>query len=862
MDKKSKILILGTLIGVALILVVGFTYAYWSTTKIQESTNIIATSCIDLTIVNEENAINLEKTYPISDEEGMGLTPFEITIKNTCDTTIEYQANLEVLGNTTLDSKYLAIKVDDNEIALLNTLDSNVETTIEGAKEGRKLATGVLGPNEWYTHSIRIWMDKDVEYTEETINKRFESKVVIEGNAIEDKSDYRIEGIITEDNEGKTPLGNTDIVLKDNKENEYPTTTDENGNFSTEVPRGGYDVYYGDTLIGSIGTNGTTISETGYIISSIAASVLKATTYNDTTAFRSNTYKQKIKNITIENKIDIPETVTEEEKWDISEAQDGSIMSYVVPNETSGYYDLYIQSNNRILGNENMSYWFAYFNYVESLNGLNLIDTSNVTDMSYMFHWTGFYSKNLTIDLSNFDTSNVTNMSYMFYQTGYKSQNLTIDVSNFDTSNVTNMSYMFNRTGQYSTNLTLDLSSFNTGNVTNMLEMFYYTGQNSTNLTLDLSSFNTSKVTDMSSMFYGTGENSTSLTIDVSNFDTSNVTDMSEMFYHTGSTSQSFTLDVSSFDTSKVTDMSSMFYYTGRNSKNLTIDVSNFDTSNVTDMSSMFNFTGFSNPNFTLNVSNFDTSKVTNMSSMFKMTGYSSTNFTIDVSNFDTSNVTDMSYMFDYTGYSSQRLTLDLSSFNTSKVTNMSGMFCGTGYNSQNFTLDLSNFDTSNVTNMRSMFNDTGYNVTNFTLDLSSFDTSNVTNMEEMFDNTGHNSQNFTLDVSSFDTSNVSNMSYMFYSTGYSDLNFTLDVSNFDTSKVTNMSYMFFGTGYNSTKLNTTITIRNTGTTSYKNIFDSIAIKTGAKLTVNYTASTSDLVDKMIATADGNSNVVKGVQVD
>ncbi|MGM9834241.1 MAG: BspA family leucine-rich repeat surface protein [Bacilli bacterium] len=718
MDKKSKILILGTLIGVALILVVGFTYAYWSTTKIQESTNIIATSCIDLTIVNEENAINLEKTYPISDEEGMGLTPFEITIKNTCDTTIEYQANLEVLGNTTLDSKYLAIKVDDNEIALLNTLDSNVETTIEGAKEGRKLATGVLGPNEWYTHSIRIWMDKDVEYTEETINKRFESKVVIEGNAIEDKSDYRIEGIITEDNEGKTPLGNTDIVLKDNKENEYPTTTDENGNFSTEVPRGGYDVYYGDTLIGSIGTNGTTISETGYIISSIAASVLKATTYNDTTAFRSNTYKQKIKNITIENKIDIPETVTEEEKWDISEAQDGSIMSYVVPNETSGYYDLYIQSNNRILGNTDMSYWFKNFQYLDSLNGLDLIDTSNVTNMKYMFSFTGSNSEILTLDLSNFDTSNVTDMSAMFQGLRcYRNQEFALDLSSFDTSKVTNMSNMFEDTGQNSTN---------------------------------------------------------------------------------------FTLDVSSFDTSKVTNMTYMFSYTGQNSEN----------------------------------------------------------FALDLSNFDTSNVTNMSRMFEYTGYKSQNLTLNLSSFNTSKVTNMSMMFSYTGQNSTNLTLNLSNFDTSNVTNMVSMFNSTGQNSTNLTLDLSSFDTSKVTDMSGMFSYTGHNSQSFDLDLSSFNTSNVTNMKRMFYYTGYSNPNFTLDVSSFDTSKVTDMREMLYYTGYKSTKLNTAITIRNSGTTSYSNMLKGVANMTGTKLTVNYTSATSDLVDNMIATAQGNVNVVKGVQVD
>ena len=71
-----------------------------------------------------------------------------------------------------------------------------------------------------------------------------------------------------------------------------------------------------------------------------------------------------------------------------------------------------------------------------------------------------------TLNLSSFDTSNVTNMSYMFYDTALT----TLDLSHFDTSNVTNMARMFS--GIYS--LTeLDLSSFDTSKVTNMSSMFY-----------------------------------------------------------------------------------------------------------------------------------------------------------------------------------------------------------------------------------------------------------------------------------------------------------------------------------------------------------------------------------------------------
>ena len=371
--------------------------------------------------------------------------------------------------------------------------------------------------------------------------------------------------------------------------------------------------------------------------------MLKSTTKLDKTAFRSNIYKEKIKTITFEDQINVPETAIE--SWDVSESQNGAYMAYVVPNEAdSTYYDLYIQGDGKIYANENMSYWFNGLTYVDAINGLELLETENVTSMKCMFSSTGYNSTNFTLDVSGFDTSNVTDMGSMFSNTGYKSTIFTLDVSNFDTSNVTNMGSMFYYTGYSNPNFTLDVSNFDTGNVTNMGSMFDNTGYNSTSFVLDVSGFDTSNVTNMSCMFSSTGKNSTLFTLDVSNFDTSNVTDMTRMFYNTGYSNQRFTLDVSNFDTSK-----------------------------VTVMHQMFDSTGYSNPNFILDVSGFDTSKVTDMSGMFYQAGYNSANFTIDTSNFDTSSATDMSSMFNATGYNSTKLntSITIKNPNTTSYTSM-----------------------------------------------------------------------------------------------------------------------------------------------------------------------------------------------
>ena len=316
------------------------------------------------------------------------------------------------------------------------------------------------------------------------------------------------------------------------------------------------------------------------------------------TDFHTDAYKSKITTIITKKDNIVPATAVE--SWDISEAQDGSVMAYVeetgADEDGNSAYKVTIGGKGGIIANESMIRYFAGFGEMTSID-LSALDTSEVTDMSYMFSGgsADFPMDIKEINVSNFDTSNVTNMQRMF---AYCSRLRTLDVSNFDTSKVTNMSAMFS-----GCNLT----------------------------SLDLSSFDTSKVTDMSGMFLWC---SILTSLDLSKFDTSKVTNMSEMFsYCSGLTN----LDVSKFDTSQVINMGSMF--TGCSSLT-SLDVSNFDTSQITNMRSMFS--GCRSLT-SLDVSNFDTSQITNMRSMFS--GCRSLT-SLDLRSFDTSKTTDMLAMF------------------------------------------------------------------------------------------------------------------------------------------------------------------------------------------------------------------------
>ena len=107
-------------------------------------------------------------------------------------------------------------------------------------------------------------------------------------------------------------------------------------------------------------------------------------------------------------------------------------------------------------------YWFCNCSELTDIEGIENLNTENVTNMRGMF----FNCPNLSsLDLTNFSTGNVTDMNAMF---GY-CQLSSLDLTSFNTANVTNMYMMFISCQNLSS---LDLTSFNTANVTEMNFMF------------------------------------------------------------------------------------------------------------------------------------------------------------------------------------------------------------------------------------------------------------------------------------------------------------------------------------------------------------------------------------------------------
>lgn len=165
-----------------------------------------------------------------------------------------------------------------------------------------------------------------------------------------------------------------------------------------------------------------------------------------------------------------------------------------------------------------LSEFFCGLTKLETITGLEYLNSEKVTDMSYMF---SSCLRLTSLDITNFNTANVTDMSYMFNSC---TKLTSLDVTNFNTAKVKNMIRMFSNCQALTS---LNVTNFNTEKIPDMSYMFSFCKQLTS---LDVTNFNTVNVTNMSSMFASCMALTTIYVSD--KFVTDKVTKGSYMFLH------------------------------------------------------------------------------------------------------------------------------------------------------------------------------------------------------------------------------------------------------------------------------------------------------------------------------------------
>ena len=174
-DEKKRLLVVAVLLAV--IVLIGGTYAWLTLTKTGTKTNIIKAGSLQLVLDDTtSNGILLENAIPISDTKGLQTDAYTFTLENKGTMAADYTIYLDDIAIDTdkdrmndKDVKYSLTKNGtDTNTALLSTL------------EDRKLDLGTISAKTTNSYTLRLWISSTAG--NDVMGKIFNAKLRIEAS--------------------------------------------------------------------------------------------------------------------------------------------------------------------------------------------------------------------------------------------------------------------------------------------------------------------------------------------------------------------------------------------------------------------------------------------------------------------------------------------------------------------------------------------------------------------------------------------------------------------------------------------------------------------------------------------------------
>ena len=184
---------------IVVICLIGVTYAFFTLYLRQSEENTITSlSCFSTTFTEETNAISLEKTYAVTEDEGMSYSPFTFKIKNNCTDTIYAYITIDSLNegtSTNLDSSHVRYNLSTKGTTdgISATLKPSSTKKLENGHNGYVIKTLALGSNEELEYDLRLWVDEKTTASE-GLSKTWSGQVVIVSDAEEPNIDWNYTG--------------------------------------------------------------------------------------------------------------------------------------------------------------------------------------------------------------------------------------------------------------------------------------------------------------------------------------------------------------------------------------------------------------------------------------------------------------------------------------------------------------------------------------------------------------------------------------------------------------------------------------------------------------------------------------------
>ena len=178
MAKRQLFVTLLSIIGVT-VASLGSAYAVFTSVSKSADYNVIKVGTLNIDFgADSSNTINLSGQYPVSDEEGMKLTPYVFTITNTGTLTVDYevfiQDDTDMIGQDNcsgnqLNKDYIRYKLNTGSPANLSSI----------AGSNYRIATGSLEAGGSVTYTLYVWIREGVG--NDVLNKHYHGKIVVNG---------------------------------------------------------------------------------------------------------------------------------------------------------------------------------------------------------------------------------------------------------------------------------------------------------------------------------------------------------------------------------------------------------------------------------------------------------------------------------------------------------------------------------------------------------------------------------------------------------------------------------------------------------------------------------------------------------
>ena len=175
----KKRLVIASLMSLILVgvLFVGDTYSIFTSTDVDENTNVYTTGNLNITYTLSDENVTIEDSSPLSNDESIKVTPYRITVKNIGSVAYKFNVLLEdTTSNDKINYKYIMTQVGKSEAKSLSNCSNNII-----------FKNIVVDANASVDIDVRVWLSDKIPNSE--IGKSFYAKLSISGIATYDEDD-------------------------------------------------------------------------------------------------------------------------------------------------------------------------------------------------------------------------------------------------------------------------------------------------------------------------------------------------------------------------------------------------------------------------------------------------------------------------------------------------------------------------------------------------------------------------------------------------------------------------------------------------------------------------------------------------